>query len=275
MRKIRDVSNSLPFTGGKQRAEKKDSSAAESLQTFEKLSRERLLRLLKALGFEALLAWLFFRSFWAILFLSPLAFVFADRLKTAEEGKRREELRKAYADRLDAFCTALKAGYAPENAIGYAARELSLLYGKDAPIAAEYSRMEQGIHMRQTPEAQFAALAERCGLPEASLFAEVFAVVRKSGGNLVSIVEETGSLLRDHIHTRQEIQTALRAREMEQNMMKAAPLLMLVYLMVFSPGYLDVLYEGLMGRAVMSACLALYLIAWHLADKVLEAERVA
>ena len=218
---------------------------------------------------------MFFRSVLAVVMLLPLVYVFMVKLEKEARAKRREEFKKAYADGLAAFCTALKAGYAPENAIGYAFRELTLLYGRDAPITVEYSRMEQGIRMQQTPEAQFAAFAAKCGLPEASLFAEVFAVVRKSGGNLVSVVEETGSLLRDHIHTQQEIRTALRAREMEQGIMKAAPLLMLLYLTVFSPGYLDVLYEGLFGRAVMSVCLALYLFAWHLADQVSEVEWAA
>ena len=219
-------------------------------------------------------SYLFYRSLIPAILLSPVSFVVAGRLKERESAKWSDALRRQYADGLRAFSSALKAGYAPENAVSYAAEECRILYGETAPITQEYEKLEGAVGMNRSLEEGFQELAERAELSEAELFAEVFAVARRSGGNLVRIVEETCRVLEEHIRTQEEIRTALRAREMEQQVMMAAPLLLLLFFTVFSPDYLTVMYETLFGRAVMTVCLGIYLLACFLSDRILEAERV-
>ena len=55
-----------------------------------------------------------------------------------------------------------------------------------------------------------------------------------------------------------EIQTVLLAKQLEVGIMKVMPYLMLGYFMVFSPGFLEPLYAGLAGHAVMLLLYALY-----------------
>lgn len=229
-----------------------------------------------AAGFalDLLASWLFYRSLVPALFLIPAALIVAKRLKSREKNRWADALRRQYADGLRAFASALKAGYAPENAVGLAAGECRILYGENTPITVEYEKLARAAGMNRPLEEGFQELADRSELSEAELFAEVFTVARKSGGNLVQIVEETCRVLEEHVKAQEEIRTVLRSREMEQHIMMAAPLLLLLFLTLFSPGYMDVMYETLFGRVVMTVCLLIYLAACLLSDRILEAERV-
>ena len=67
---------------------------------------------------------------------------------------------------------------------------------------------------------------------------------------------------------REEIDTMLRGKQYEQKIMRAVPLLILIYMDLTSPGFFSVLYGSLLGRAIMTGCLAVYLAALYLAEKI-------
>ena len=48
------------------------------------------------------------------------------------------------------------------------------------------------------------------------------------------------------------------------------PMGILLYLKVTSPGYFDVLYGNVEGVCVMSVCLAVYLAAYALSERMME-----
>ena len=51
----------------------------------------------------------------------------------------------------------------------------------------------------------------------------------------------------------------IAGKRLESVCMMVIPLLIIVYLRVFSPGFLNPLYQGLMGRVIMTVALAVYL----------------
>ena len=228
----------------------------------------------KGLAIDALLAMLFYRSAIMIVVLLPIAWYFAKEDAKGQEDRKKERFRRQFADGMKSFSAGLRAGYAPENAIDYAARECHLLYEEGEPVTVEFDRMAAAVRMNHTPEAAFSELAARSGLSEASLFAEVFGAARKGGGNLIRIVGDTVEILESHIRIQDEIVTALRAKEMEQHIMNLIPMLVLLYMNLASPKYLSWMYGSLPGRVVMTICLVLYAAAYRMSVKILEAEKV-
>lgn len=71
------------------------------------------------------------------------------------------------------------------------------------------------------------------------------------------------------IDVRQEIQTLLSGRRMEQTVMKAMPFGILLYVGVTYPGYFDMLYHNWQGVVIMTVCLAIYLGAYMVSDRIL------
>lgn len=59
---------------------------------------------------------------------------------------------------------------------------------------------------------------------------------------------------------------------MEQNIMSLVPVLILAYVKVSSPEFLDSMYENLTGMAVMTVCFVVYVIAYLWGKRIVQIE---
>ena len=110
--------------------------------------------------------------------------------------------------------------------------------------------------------------AERTDLAEIQEFADIFAIARRSGGNLTEIIYETAATISEKIDVEKEIQVLTSAKRLEQNIMSVVPFAIILYVSVTSEGYFDVLYTTAVGRIVMTGCFAVYATAYMLGVKI-------
>ncbi len=231
--------------------------------------REFLLECGKAALAVCLLAYFFYRSLWAAIPLAGLGALFfrEEAEKRLERG--REELNSQFKECILSVAASLRAGYAVENAFLESRGDMRLLYGENSPIYQELEGIRRGLVLNITLEEQLTDLAERSGSEDIRQFAQVFAIARRGGGRLSEIIQSSAELISRRIDARQEIQTILSGRRMEQKIMKAMPFGILAYVGSTYPGYFDGLYHNPRGIAVMTVCLAVYAAAYVLGDKIL------
>lgn len=221
---------------------------------------------------SALLAWFFYRSLSAFVFLLPFAVVYG-KLKQKERRRRLfEQMERQFMDALSALAGALKTGYSVDHALTEAWREMVLLYGEDALISREFGRMQSRLEMNRRPEEVLVEFAQRSRLEDAAVFAEVFAVAGRSGGDLILVISRTTEMIGEKLRAEQEIRTAIRARQLEQKIMSGMPLGILAYMEMVSPGYLSPVYGTISGVVIMSLGLFLYGAAYLLGRKLTEIE---
>lgn len=236
--------------------------------TRGKMRKSKGIALMKSTALTALFSYLFYRSKAAFLVLLPLNFYMALQFEKKERRKREQELCRQFRDGILSLAASLRAGHSAENAFRDAAGELALLYGQEGQMTKEFKRILSGIEMNIPLEKAVAEMAVRCGNPDIKTFSEVFSAARRTGGELGKIILDTVQTLNGRLEVREEIYTMLRGRQYEQTVMKAVPVVLLIYMDISSPGYFSVLYETVLGRGIMTVCFALYLTAWFLADKL-------
>lgn len=151
-------------------------------------------------------------------------------------------------------------------------QELELLYGKQGMITREFGLLCAGVRMNRPVEQLLMDLGERSGLEDADNFAQVFASARRSGGELVEIINYTAGIIRDKVQVQEEIHTMTASKVFEQKIMSGIPFLIVLYIDLSSPGFFHVMYSTWMGRVVMSLCLGLYVGAMVLAEQILDIE---
>ena len=115
-------------------------------------------------------------------------------------------------------------------------------------------------------------LGRRSGVEDIISFAEVFLTAKRSGGDLLLIIRNTASCIRQKHETMQEIETCLSGKVMEQNIMSLVPVLILAYVKISSPEFLDGMYGNLTGTAVMTVCFAVYVIACLWGKRIVQIE---
>ena len=140
----------------------------------------------------------------------------------------------------------LNAGYSLENSVKEALVELRLLYVKDNLRIKEFEDIRS--------------------------FAKVLRIAKRSGGELESIIAHTVGVIGDKVRIKEEIITMTTAKRFEQNVMNIFPLFIVLYIDISSPGFFNIMYTTVIGRACMSIGLIVYLFAIYISKKLLNIE---
>ena len=111
------------------------------------------------------------------------------------------------------------------------------MYGKEGMINLEFSSMAKRIQMSQTVEQVFFEFADRSGLEDVRNFAQVFKAAKRSGGDLVSIINHTAGVIRDKAQVQEEITNMTAAKKLEQKIMNLIPFFLIFYIDKASPGF--------------------------------------
>ena len=103
------------------------------------LSERTFLYLAEGAGLAAAAAWLFYRSKFAAVFLSPLAVIYCAYRLQGDRKKEKRVLSGQFRELLMSVNNALRAGDSPENAFREGYKDMLYDYGENAPITIEMS----------------------------------------------------------------------------------------------------------------------------------------
>lgn len=223
----------------------------------------------EGLALAGLLAWLFYRSPWAVLPLSGLIPVFLGRTADRLGAARRQELAAQFRDMILAVSACLQAGYSVENAFLEAGKDVERLYGGQSLIVREAEILRRGIGNGVPLERLLADLGRRSGQTDVEDFAQVFGIAKRTGGNMNEIIRRSAAMTSERIEVGREIETSLTSRRYEQRIMNLVPFLIAAYLQATSKGFFDVLYKNPAGILIMTGCLLVYLAAVWLSERIL------
>ena len=154
-----------------------------------------------------------------------------------------------------------------ENALLESTRELRMLLGGEAYIVREFELLSHLVSMNIPVEKAMDEFAERAGVDDIRNFARVLRVAKRSGGDLVPIINQTADTIGDRIQMKEDILTITASRRFEQNIMN-----LVIYIDFSNPGFFTVMYTTPVGRAVMTGCLVVYLLSIALSWKILNIE---
>lgn len=216
-----------------------------------------------------LVAYTFYRSFFIWLILMPAGFLYPVYEKRRLKKQRFETLAWEFQESALLLAASLSAGYSIENAFSVSLRELELLYGGKGLMLREMEYMEAQIRNNCPAEQVLTEFGLRSSLEDIKNFAQVFSAAKRSGGQLAEILRNTAEIFREKAKMREEIRTLTAAKQFEQRIMNLLPFLLIWYMDLTSPGFLDLMYETVPGRVVMTVCLLVYLAAFMMAEMIL------
>lgn len=234
--------------------------------------KARLLAFVLTLSVLLVTAWLFFDFSISslILFLYfPIALM---RRRKEEERRRKWEINLAFKDALVCLENALAVGYSPESSVRESVKSLEQLYGKEHAICREFRRMTKQMELGTTMEDVFLEFGQRSDVADVKQLADIFAIVKRTGGNLSQVLRQTGSVLQEKIELKRELHTAIAAKQMEFKVMCAVPYGILLYLKLCAPALSTALYHNTFGVCFMWGILAVYLGLKALGERIIQGE---
>ena len=231
---------------------------------------EIICAVLRAAAVVFFLAYFFYRSLLAVVPLSVVGVFYLKMIGRSKQRECRKELVCQFKECILSVAASLKAGYALENAFLESRSDMQLLYGEKSLIYQELELIRRGLVINITLEDLLNDLAKRSDSEEIKQFAGILSIAKRSGGNIAEIIQSSTDLIGQRIETAQEINTILSGRQMEQKIMRVMPFGILIYIGISSPGYFDPLYHNWQGVVLMTVCLAVYLGAYVLGEKIMQ-----
>ncbi len=211
---------------------------------------------------------LFYDSYLAVLILLPLSLPWYIFQKKRQRDRNRRLIGIQFRDALVSVMTNLKAGYSPENAFIEAEKDMALLFGKKSLICNALSKVDKGIRNNIPLEKLIYRMGKESENADIKDFAEVFAVAKRSGGNMTGIIEKTISVISQKVDVEKEIDVLISAKRMEARIMNLVPFFIIFYITLTSPGFFEPLYHNLFGIILMTVCMGVYMFAFFLSERI-------
>ena len=177
-----------------------------------------------------------------------------------------------FRDMIQDMASALNSGYSAENALREAQKEMKLLYTPEEPISREMEMMVRQMRLQVPLEQVLEEFAARVELEDVENFAAVFSAAKRSGGDMIGIIQNTAGQIGDKIEVRREIDTILAAKKYEFKVMSWIPYGIILYLILSFPEFTACLYGNLAGTGVMTVCLLVYTGACALGERLVNIE---
>jgi tight adherence protein B len=101
----------------------------------------------------------------------------------------------------------------------------------------------------------------------------VFTTCKRTGGDLVSVIRRTSNIIAEKLETEQEISVTISQKKFESKILMFAPFAFVAILTLSSGGYMDPLFNSLVGIIVMTGSLVVlggvfWLTQWIMDIKV-------
>ncbi len=237
---------------------------------MKKISAETIGSIGAFLLLDAGIAYLFYQNWIAFLCFLPFLKVFLKMTARAKKEKEKRKMLEEFREMIGFISGALNAGYSLENAFWVAKKELGILYGTKSILVSYLERVLRKLKMNTSLEQALEEFARECQLEEAKNFAQVVAIGKKSGGNLVRIIEKSVHSICLKLETEEEITTMIAAKKMETRIMILFPALIVLYLRLTNGEYIGVLYGNVVGAAVMTVSLGAMVVSAFWSEKIMD-----
>lgn len=240
--------------------------------TYKMKPNEFILSLTAAMAFCFLIGLIFYENLLLSALLSVVGILYIPFRKKEQLKKRKNALSLQFKDALYFISSSLSAGKSLESAVIEASRSIRGIYpDPDCDIVAELGIMNRRLLMNDPVEKIFMDLAERSGIEDIKSFAQVIMISKRAGANLVEVIKNTSETIREKIEIRQEIETLIAGKKLEQKILGIMPFAMVLFLKTGSD-YLKPLFGTAYGRVIMTVSLIMILTGQFIAHKITNIE---
>lgn len=245
----------------------------EDYNEYRLAKREKIIFLSELVVFLAAAGYVFYAGIFPAA-AAPLLYPKAEKIYRGWLARRRKNvLLVQFRDFLYSLSASFASGRHMAEAMEEACENLTEIYGADSVLVSELLAMLK--KMKETGDTDISVWADfsaRCHLEDIGDFTAVYAACRETGGNLVAAVNKAASVIGEKITIENEIRTMAAQKKLEGRIITAMPVIIILFLQMMSPEYLEIMYTSLAGRLLMTAALAMAAGAYVVIERITQIE---
>ena len=213
--------------------------------------------------------YLFYHSLIFSLFAGGLTVLFSIPFEKWKGEKRRVLLITQFKDMLYSMSAHVAANVQLVDALEGSLESLRSLYDDNSPLVQELEYMVRNVRDNRESEIRLLQdFAARSHCEDIENFVQVYVSCIITGGDLEKVLKNTIDILMDKINIEREIRTLTAQKRLEGNIITAMPVLVILFLNIFSPDYLEPMYSSISGRLMMTGALIGLLISHYMMHRL-------
>ena len=229
-----------------------------------------LLPAMAGAAFAGFIGYVFYSGLSAVLVAMPLGLAAVPVYGRRRAARERERFVLQFKDLLYYLSVSLSAGKSLESSLKEAARALSGQYGRDdSLLMVELASINRRLEIREPVERLLGELADKTGLEDVRSLADVVSVCRRSGGNLVEVMQQSVHILREKMEICREMETAWAAKKLEQRILCVSPMLLVLMVRMGSGDFMEPMYGTAIGRIVMTVALLMVIAGYCAGERIM------
>ena len=184
----------------------------------------------------------------------------------AAVAKRRKAFTSQLPDTLQMLASSLRAGYSLPQAFAAVASEA------EEPMARELGRVVVEQQLGRPLDRALDDAAGRMGSPDFDWAVLAIKIQREVGGNLAELLTTVSETMVSRERLRREVSTLTAEGRMSTVFLLALPFVVGAFMFVRNPGYLNVLCDSTVGKALSVGALGLLVAGYFWMRKIVEIE---
>jgi tight adherence protein B len=170
---------------------------------------------------------------------------------TYQQSKRQSRLSAQIPDMLDILSASLRSGHSFLSGIQIVVSQMQ------PPISDEFARVVQEVKFGAALNKALDDLIHRTENYDMELIIQAVQTQLSVGGNLAEILDKIGSMIRDRVKLKGEIDAATAEGRFSAMILVGMPFLMAFIVNAISPGYLTPLFVDTLGRIMLAGAIGL------------------
>jgi tight adherence protein B len=180
--------------------------------------------------------------------------------------KRRQNLRAALPDLLDALAQALRAGLSFPQAV----RRTMQAETSDSPVADLLQTLHADLTLGCSVAESFERFAKEQEVRELRTIAATLGVVARVGGNAPVLLEQTAGIIRQDLTLNRSLKAQTAQGRMSVRLVGSVPFVLIALMSLVMPGYLGDWFASRVGQVLFGLSLLLLLIGFLWVRKVVD-----
>ncbi len=218
-----------------------------------------------------ILGYIFYKSLVMSLIMMSLSIFFRKFYEEYKCNKRKEKLIVEFKDMLYTISSSISAGKQLPMALKECESSLEILYGKKGYLVEEIKEINRRISVSQEEENKLLEqFAKRTGLEDIENFSEICNICKTTGADLNEMIIKASSILTDKMNIEKEIKAITVQKKYESKIISFMPVMIIVFLNITSPDYMESIYGTFQGKVIMTFCIFIMIISYLSMKKLTE-----
>ena len=208
------------------------------------------------------------------IFLTPLTYHFLNIAITNMNEKRlKKKFKNEFKDFLYALSGSFSTGRHLVEALHEVNESLGKMYGNDSQIMTELNTILLQLKLTGYDEIKVLEdFKKRKTVEDVVDFVEMYKSCRDTGGDFAGVLSKGANMIAEKITIDREIEAITYQKKIEGRVIGSMPVILLIFLNIFSPDYILPLYSELSGHIIMTFALALTIFAFAMIERITNIE---